>query len=162
MSNDHRIFGFNELGQVRANLYHGSGRPYAGAMYSWLVCSAPKQLVSKLADQWEQPLSEEEFDVLEQLETSSAEPSPYTAESEIDCDECGGSGVDPGGLNAYEPEDCPVCHGTKHQTVTRNYLGEAFALASGQSSRQIEREHLAALDAYSRQLMSAYAQKVAA
>jgi hypothetical protein len=162
MSNDHRIFGFNELGQVRVNMYHGAGHPYAGAMYSWLVCSGAKQLAYKLADQWEQPLSEDEWDVLEELEHPDVEFSPYTTESEIDCDECGGSGVDPGGLNAYEPEDCPVCHGTKHQTVTRNYLGEAFALASGQSNQPIEREHLVALDAYSRQLMSAYAQKVAA
>jgi hypothetical protein len=139
-STDYRIFGFDEQNRLRANLYNGPGHPETGVMYSWLVCATSSQLADKLAEQWEQPLTE----------------------VEIPCDECGGSGVDPGGLNAYGPEDCPVCHGSKRQTITRNYLSEAFAITSGQSDRPIERKHLTALDAYSRQLMNAYAGKVAA
>jgi len=38
-SNDHRIFGFTELGQLRANLYNGAGLPDAGALYSWVWAS---------------------------------------------------------------------------------------------------------------------------
>ena len=43
-SNDHRIFGFTELGQLRANLCNGAGLPGAGlpdagALYSWVWAS---------------------------------------------------------------------------------------------------------------------------
>jgi hypothetical protein len=159
---DFRVFGFTPEGQLRANLYNGPGLHCAGSLYSWLVCSTDRQLAHMLAEQWEQPLDESEWDALEQLETSNAEASPFMAEIEIDCEECGGSGVDPGGLNAYEPEDCRVCYGSKRQTITRNYLSEAWAITRGDSSRPIERLHLAALDAYSRQVLNAYAGKVAA
>jgi hypothetical protein len=159
---DHRIFGFQIDGQIRANLYNGAGHPEASVMYSWVWADTSSQLAYKLAEQWEQPLNEDEFDALEQLEASHTESAPFIAEFEIDCEECGGSGVDPGGLNAHEPEDCRVCHGAKRVTITRNYLGEAFAISSGQSARPIERQHLTALDAYSRQVMSAYAQKLVA
>ena len=156
MSNypDHRIFGFDELNRLRANLYNGPGHPEAGVMYSWVWASTSSQLAYKLAGQWEQPLNEDEFDVLEQLEASNGEASPFTAEVKIDCEECGGTGVDPGGLNAYEPEDCRVCHGAKRMTITRNDLWEAFAITSGQSDRPIERQHLTAMDAYSRQVLN--------
>ena len=158
MSNDYRIFGFDEQNRLRANLYNGPGHPEAAAMYSWVWASTSSQLAYKLAEQWEQPLSEDEEAVLSEL----VQFSPFVAEIEQDCEECGGSGVDPGGLNAFEPEDCPVCHGTKRQTVTRNYLSEAFAITSGQSDRPIERQHLTALDAYSRQVLNAYAGKLVA
>ena len=161
-SPDFRIFGFDEQNRLRANLYNGPGHPEAGAMYSWVWASTSSQLADELEEYWEQSLSESEWDALEQLESCTAEPSPFIAEVEIDCEECGGSGVDPGGLNAYEPEDCRVCHGTKRMTITRNYLAEAFALTSGRSDRPIERKHLTALDAYSRQVMSAYGKLVAA
>jgi hypothetical protein len=115
---DHRIFGFTELGQLRANLHNGPDSFAPGALYSWLTSPTVDQLASKLADQWEQPLSEDEFDVLEQLEASMAE-------LELDCDDCGGSGVDPGGLNAYEPEECRMCHGAKRMTLADVYASMA-------------------------------------
>jgi hypothetical protein len=98
---DHRIFGFNELGQLRANLYNGAGVPDAGALYSWVCAGTSRQLANKLGEQWEQPLTEGEWDVIEQLE------APTEAEAEmIDCEDCGGTGRDPGSLNPFEPEDC--------------------------------------------------------
>jgi DnaJ-class molecular chaperone len=111
MSNaiDHRIFGFNDLGQLRANLYNGAGMPDAGALYSWVWASTLRQLAHKLDEQWEQPLSESEFEVLEQLEAETeAEP--------MACEDCGGTGVDPGGLDAHAPEDCPACNGTGQES----------------------------------------------
>ena len=102
---DFRIFGFTELGHLRANLYDGSGLPSAGALYSWAWASTSRQLAHKLDEHWEQPLSESEFDVIEQLEETEAEFS-------IDCEDCGGTGVDPGGLDAHVPEDCPSCGGS--------------------------------------------------
>lgn len=114
MSNaiDHRIFGFTEIGQLRANLYNGAGLPYAGALYSWVWAGTSRQLASKLAEQWEQPLSEGEWDVIEQLEADTeAEP--------MVCEDCGGSGRDPGGLNPFEPEDCPSCGGSGRETPTQ-------------------------------------------
>jgi hypothetical protein len=159
---DHRIFGFTQEGQLRVNLHNGPGLPASGALYSWLVCATSRQLAHKLAELWEQPLTEDEFDVLEQLETSNAETTPFTAEVNIPCEDCGGDGRDRGSLNPHEPEDCPSCHGTGREKLTRNYLSEAWAITRGDSSRPIERLHLAALDAYSRQVVNAYAGKVAA
>jgi hypothetical protein len=93
---DHRIFGFTELGQLRANLYNGAQPDL-------------RHLAHKLDEQWEQPLSESEFDVIEQLDAVDAELS-------IDCEDCGGTGRDPGSLNPFEPEDCPSCNGTGQES----------------------------------------------
>jgi hypothetical protein len=107
---DHRIFGYDSRGFVRVNLYNGAGHPEAGSLYTWLVFSSEREMARKLTDQWEQPaLSEEEFDTLEQLECSETVDVP--------CGDCGGSGIDPGGISAYEPEDCRTCHGTRHEAV---------------------------------------------
>jgi hypothetical protein len=149
---DHRIFGFTPEGQLRVSLFNGPNAHASGALYSWLVCATSRQLANKLADQWGQSLSEDEQSVLEELESSNAEPTSYTAEVEIDCDECDGSGIDPGGLSAFESEDCPVCHGSKRQTITRNYLNEAWAIVAGQSLMLPERKHLEALAAHARAL----------
>jgi hypothetical protein len=113
MSNaiDHRIFGFDAQNQLRANLYNGPGHPEAGAFYSWVWAAESSQLAHTLAEQWEQALDAEEWDTIEQLEAAETE-----AELSITCEECGGSGVDPGGLNANEPEDCRVCHGSGRET----------------------------------------------
>jgi hypothetical protein len=105
---DHRIFGFTELGQLRANLYNGA-QPDAGALYSWVWASTLRHLAHKLDEQWEQPLSESEFDVIEQLDAVDAELSN-------DCEDCGGTGRDPGSLNPFEPEDCPSCNGTGQES----------------------------------------------
>jgi hypothetical protein len=105
---DHRIFGFTELGQLRANLYHGAGLPYAGTRYSWVVAPSERSLTNKLAEQWEQPLSEEEWETLEALQGEAIE---------VTCNDCDGRGVDPGGLSAYEPEDCRSCGGSGRETV---------------------------------------------
>jgi hypothetical protein len=80
-----------------------AGMPYAGAMYSWVWAATSEHLADKLAEQWEQPLAKGEVEVIEQLE---AEAAPMA------CEDCGGTGRDPGSLNPIEPEDCPSCNGT--------------------------------------------------
>jgi hypothetical protein len=106
---DHRIFGHDVRGFVRVNLYNGEGHPEAGSLYTWLVFSSEREMAHNLIDKWELPaLTEDEFLTLEALEGETAE---------ISCEECRGTGVDPGGLSAYEPEDCRSCHGTGRETV---------------------------------------------
>jgi len=83
----------------------------------------------------------------------------YSRTVEIDCEDCGGSGRDPGALDAYlestEPV-CPSCKGLGVETVTRNFLSEAFAIASNpDSTRPVEREHLVAIVRYAREHVSA-------
>ena len=80
---------------------------------------------------------------------------PFFAEEEIDCEDCGGRGYDLGGLNPTEYEPCSVCGGTCKQLVQRNYLGEAFQIAQGQSHTLPERKHLVAIIAFARQFVSA-------
>jgi hypothetical protein len=82
--------------------------------------------------------------------------APYITEVEGNCDECGGSGFDPGGIDPWGPELCPKCQGAKTQTITRNYLAEAFQIAANpDSQRQIERQHLVAVIQHCRQAVSA-------
>lgn len=82
--------------------------------------------------------------------------SPYVIEVEVACDECGGSGFDPGGIDPWGPESCPACHGAKTQKITRNYLAEAFRIAaSPESTRPVERQHLIAIVQHCRQAVSA-------
>jgi len=82
--------------------------------------------------------------------------SPYIKEVEINCDECGGSGFDPGGIDPWGPEVCPKCRGAKTQTIIRNYLAEAFQIAANpDSTRQIERRHLIAVIQHCREVVSA-------
>ncbi len=107
---DHRIFGFTELGHLRANMYNGAGLSDAGALYSWVWASTSRHLAHKLDEQWEQPLTEGEWDVIEQLEAETE------AEFSVDCEDCGGAGRDPGSLNPVEPEDCPSCGGSGRET----------------------------------------------
>jgi len=70
MSNpiDHRIFGFDEHGQLRANLYHGAGQYNAGVFYSWTWAPTSRQLAYKLERQWEQAVTPEEWEWIEELE----------------------------------------------------------------------------------------------
>jgi hypothetical protein len=82
-------------------------------------------------------------------------PTLYTETVEQDCEECGGSGKDPGILNPWDAEPCPICRGSKKQTVQRNFLGEAFQIVSGESSMIPERRHLKAVVEYCRELTSA-------
>jgi hypothetical protein len=80
----------------------------------------------------------------------------YVAEVEVNCEECGGSGYDPGSLDPWGPEVCSVCHGAKTQTITRNYLAEAFQIAGyPECLRPIERVHLIAIIQHCRQAVSA-------
>ncbi len=111
---DHRIFGFDQRGQLRANLHNSHASHAPGALYSWTWAPTVEQLAGKLSDFWEQPLSDDEFEVLEQLEASNTE-------FELDCDQCNATGVDPGGLSAVEPEECPACHGAKRMTIAGLY-----------------------------------------
>jgi hypothetical protein len=81
---------------------------------------------------------------------------PYITEVEVNCDECVGSGFDPGGLDPWGPELCPVCQGAKTQRITRNFLAEAFQIAANQeSTRSIERQHLIAMIQHCRETVSA-------
>ncbi len=91
------------------------------------------------------------------IETALPETQPpYIVEIEAACDECGGSGFDPGGIDPWGPEVCLRCHGAKTQTITRNYLAEAFQIAANPDShRQIERQHLVAVIQHCRQAVSA-------
>ena len=102
ISADHRLFGFDAVGRVRANLYHGHGFPYAGSLYSWVMGATVEGLANKLERTWEQPLSDAEWDAVQELCDS------YAAV----CATCGGSGADPGAIDpAGEP--CPTCSGRR-------------------------------------------------
>lgn len=80
----------------------------------------------------------------------------YAVRIDADCDECGGSGFHPGGIDPWGPELCPKCHGAKTQTITRNYLVEAFQIAGNpKSMRSVERSHLVAIIQHCRQMVSA-------
>ena len=81
-----------------------------------------------------------------------------TVEMEQPCEECGGSGFDPGGVDPWGPEPCPRCHGTKIQTAVRNYLAEAFQIAANPDcTRPVERHHLVAVIQHCREVVSAMA-----
>jgi hypothetical protein len=72
------------------------------------------------------------------------------------CSECGGSGLDPGGIDPWGPEPCPVCHGAGTQKVTKNYLAEAFRIVGNpQCAMPVEHAHLVAIVQYCRQIVSA-------
>jgi len=83
----------------------------------------------------------------------------YSEVVEIDCEDCGGSGRDRGTLdnflNGTEPV-CPSCQGSGTETVTRNYLSEALAIAANpDSQRTVERAHLVAIVRFAREHVSA-------
>ena len=117
---DHRIFGFDHQGQLRANLHNGLTSHAPGVLYSWVWAPTSGQLADKLARLWEQPLTEDEWEAVEQLEAANSE-------FELDCDECAATGIDPGGLNPYEPEECPACHGAKRMTIATVYAPRVAA-----------------------------------
>lgn len=72
-------------------------------------------------------------------------PSEPSVAADVPCDDCGGTGIDVGGLNEYQPETCQHCQGSGKESMHRNYLAEAFAVAEGRSMMIAERKHLAAL-----------------
>jgi hypothetical protein len=81
---------------------------------------------------------------------------PYVLEIEVNCEECGGSGFDPGSIDPWGPEPCPACQGAKTQRITRNYLAEAFQIAANPvSTRPVERQHLVAVIQHCREAVSA-------
>ena len=81
---------------------------------------------------------------------------PLVVDVELPCDECGGSGFDPGGIDPWGPEPCPVCHGAGTQKITKNYLAEAFRIIGNpHCAVPVERAHLVAIVQYCRQLISA-------
>jgi len=80
----------------------------------------------------------------------------YIIEVDAPCEECGGSGFDPGGLDPWGPVPCPVCAGAKTQRITRNYLAEAFRIAANPDSAcPIERRHLTAVIQHCREAVGA-------
>ena len=111
---DHRIFGFDLRGHIRVSLFNGPGCHAPGARYSWVISTTPRQLAEKLARQWEQPVSNDEWDAIEQLTDSMNNV-------EVPCDDCGGTGVDAGGLDPLQAEQCRTCHGAQHVTLASLY-----------------------------------------
>lgn len=82
--------------------------------------------------------------------------APYMIDVELPCDECGGSGFDPGGIDPWGPEPCPACRGAGTQRITKNYLAEALRIAANpECSLPVERAHLVAIVHYCRQAVSA-------
>ena len=82
--------------------------------------------------------------------------SPYVFEIDVPCDECSGSGFDPGGIDPWGPEPCPMCHGAGTQRVTKNYLAEAFRIVGNPGcTMSVERAHLVAIVQHCRQVVSA-------
>jgi hypothetical protein len=80
----------------------------------------------------------------------------YVLEVESDCEECGGSGFDPGGIDPWGPEPCPVCHGAGTQRVTKNYLAEALRIAGNpECTVPVERAHVVAIVQYCRKVVGA-------
>lgn len=105
---DHRIFGYADGGRIRASMFTGAGHPEAGKLRSWTLAYSEHEMARKLADLFEQPMDEAEYEILELLAGET---------EDVPCEDCGGSGVAVGGLSAYEPEDCPECGGSGHQTA---------------------------------------------
>jgi hypothetical protein len=51
---------------------------------------------------------------------------PHVLEIEVNCDECGGSGFDPGGIDPWGPDVCQLCYRAKTQRITRNLRGRSL------------------------------------
>jgi hypothetical protein len=85
----------------------------------------------------------------------SAAPDRHTQMVEQHCEDCDGSGGDPGALNPWEAEACPTCNGVGTRLVERNYLAEAFRIAAGESLQPPEPEHVKAVVEHCRKLASA-------
>ena len=79
--------------------------------------------------------------------------APFVVRCEENCEDCGGSGYDPGSLRPMEPDVCTACHGSGQQVVVRNYLAEAFRIAAGKSATTPQREHLEAVILHCRGLV---------
>ena len=97
---DYRIFGFTLDGELRTNLYNGPDYPNSGHLYSWLTAKSSGHLAAQLERTWEQPLSDAEWDAIDELEAAR-----------FACETCGGSGADPGALDPFG-EACPDCSGS--------------------------------------------------
>ena len=51
-----------------------------------------------------------------ELEASPQEiQPPYVMEVEANCEECGGSGIDHGGVDPWDLEPCPLCQGAERR-----------------------------------------------
>jgi hypothetical protein len=158
---DHRIFGFDQQGSLRANLHKGPGHHEAGAMYSWVVADTARQLASKLERRWEQSVTEDEWECIEALEREYRPEReaalPFSDYVEMQCEDCGGRGGDGDDPSVgYVGSECPTCSGSGTVTVLRQYLAEAFAIAAGQSARPPQAEHLTALASYARTVVNCY------
>jgi DnaJ-class molecular chaperone len=81
--------------------------------------------------------------------------SRYAVTASQDCQDCGGSGKDPGELNSWDAGPCPACHGSGMESVERNYLAEAFRIAAGEAQMAPETAHLKAVVEYCREMTSA-------
>ena len=87
-----------------------------------------------------------------------AELALYAVESEQACEDCAGTGRDWGTVGENAPEECSHCRGTGKETVTRNFLAEAFRIAADPGcTAELKREHLVAIINHARQAVSAFA-----
>jgi|HubBroStandDraft_4_1064222.scaffolds.fasta_scaffold186795_2 hypothetical protein len=100
-SADHRIFGLTSDNQVRVNLYNGPGSHRPGNRYSFVWAKTLGDLAYKLEHIWEQPITPEEWDAIEELE----------AGAEMPCEDCAGLGYDLGAIGP-DREPCPTCKGS--------------------------------------------------
>lgn len=74
---------------------------------------------------------------------------------EIPCQECGGSGFDPGSVDPFG-ELCTRCKGAKLEVIERDYLAEAFRICSEPDPQfRVEREHVVAIVEHCRAFVSA-------
>ena len=89
------------------------------------------------------------------LKTDARTKPPFVVRVEGACEDCGGSGYNPGSLHPMEPEECRRCHGSGKQIVVRNYLAEALRIATGNSPIVPQPEHLQAIIEHCRGLVAA-------
>lgn len=80
----------------------------------------------------------------------------FPVQVEQECEDCGGSGRDRGGLDPWDTDDCSACGGTGVERVTRNFLAEAFRIAADpESTRIVDRRHLVAIVQHAREAVAA-------
>jgi hypothetical protein len=108
---DFRVFGLLPDGQIRVNLYDGPGSYRAGNRYSWVTAKTTGDLAHKLEHTWEQPMVPEEWEIIDELEFSTAE---------LVCEDCGGLGGDGDDPTVgYVGSACKSCSGTGRENVRK-------------------------------------------
>ena len=90
------------------------------------------------------------------VETLPPDFAQYSTTEEITCQDCSGTGRDYGSCDPFCAEVCKHCAGSGRETVTRNYLAEAFRIAADPGSTvEPKREHLQAVISHARHVVNA-------